>query len=123
MIGFFTGPIFPLAIAWSEYYLEMSAFSLTILFTGAASGSMLYQWATGYLIQYRGHESFVYVLLFYGVGVTVVYTILQTVVFRHGKQENGSKTLNLEDNLSKHNDLEVASSIAMKSYSKKDEKY
>ena len=123
LIGFFTGPIFPLTVAWSEHYLEMSAISLTILYTGAGTGSMLYQWATGYLIQYSGHDSFVYVLLFYGVGVTIVYAILQTVAFRHGKQENGSKTLNLEDNITKHNDMGRASPIAMQSYSKNDERY
>ena len=55
-----------------------------MLFIGSSLGGMLYQWITGFLVQYHGHESLFYVILFHGVNVFIVHGIMQFLASRHG---------------------------------------
>ena len=76
LFGFFLSPVFPAGLSWINQHVKMTGVAVGFVFTGSAIGGMVYQWLTGYLFEYYGTRSFMYVVFGYAVCISAVYVAM-----------------------------------------------
>ena len=97
----------------------MTSLAVSVLFIGSSLGGMLYQWITGFLVQYRGHESLFYVILFHGINVFIVHGIMQFLASRHGDRFLRSNDDTEEREIAKSRKKHVEDDVILQHYSSK----
>ena len=75
-LSLFNAPLFPTAMAWSDRYVQMTAIAVGLIDIGTGIGSFIFNWLTGYLIQYKSNESAMYV----GMGAVFTFTVLAVLL-------------------------------------------
>ena len=70
-------PMFPAGIIWFNSQLPLSTVATSIAFVGSALGAMLFSWLSGYLFEYHGPPSLMYLM----VGYAGVLTALCLLMF------------------------------------------
>ena len=73
-------PLFPNCLAWINLYLELKGMAVALVFIGSACGGIVYQWLGGYLFEFHGPRTIMYVLLCYAVVLSSVYALLLLLV-------------------------------------------
>ena len=86
VLGLFLSPIFPSGLAWSNMYVEMKGLAVTVVYIGASVGAIVYQWVTGYLFEYEGPATLMYVILGYALFISLTFILMVIVVRPHGKR-------------------------------------
>ncbi len=86
ILGLFLSPIFPGGLAWSNLYVEMKGLAITVVYIGASIGAIIYQWLTGYLFDYEGPATLMYVMLGYALLMALIFIFMVIVVRPHGKR-------------------------------------
>ena len=86
ILGLFLSPIFPSGLAWSNMYVEMKGLAITVVYIGASIGAIIYQWVTGYLFEYEGPPTLMYVILGYALFITLTFVMMVIGVRPHGKR-------------------------------------
>ena len=89
VLGLFLSPIFPSGLAWSNLYVEMKGLAVTVVYIGSSVGAIVYQWVTGYLFEYQGPETLMYVILGYALLISSTFILMTLVVRPHGKRFDG----------------------------------
>ena len=84
MIGFFTGPLFPTSMAWTDYHLKLTGLGITVNCLGGGVGGMVYLWIMGYFYEYYGPYTFPYEVLVYGILTLIISLALHFVGRRKG---------------------------------------
>lgn len=82
--GFFKSPLFPSCLGWINRYMEIKSMTITIVNIGSATGGMLIQWLTGYLFEYYGPPTFLYIIIGYSASIFLIFIIMHLVGSRHG---------------------------------------
>ncbi len=86
ILGLFLSPAFPSCLAWCNMYVEMKGLALTVVYIGASCGAFIYQWLSGYLFEYHGPSTLMYVMLGYALTLTSTFILMVVVVRPHGKR-------------------------------------
>ncbi len=86
ILGLFLSPVFPSGLAWSNLYVEMKGLAVTVVYIGASVGAIIYQWVGGYLFEYHGPATLMYVMLGYALTLTATFILMVIVVRPHGKR-------------------------------------
>jgi FHS family Na+ dependent glucose MFS transporter 1 len=89
-LGFFKSPLFPSCLGWANRYMEISAMTIMCVNVGSSAGGMIVQWLTGYLFEYYGPRSFVYILAGYSFMICLIFIIMHIVAKRHGERYSGT---------------------------------
>ena len=84
--GLFLSPLFPTALVWANQYVQMTAMGVAVGYVGSAVGGMIYQWLTGYLFEYHGPVTLMYVLFGCSVNLAVIFVVLQVLGSKHGNR-------------------------------------
>jgi FHS family Na+ dependent glucose MFS transporter 1 len=82
LLAAFLGPVLPAGISWCNHYVLMRGTAVAIVFLATGMGSMFYQWLTGYLFQYRGAHSVMYVILGFSIFLCLNFAFLLIIVRR-----------------------------------------
>ena len=82
LLAMFLGPIMPAGISWCNRYVLMKGTAVAVVFLATGSGSIFYQWLTGYLFQYRGAVSLMYVIFGFALFISIDFAVLMMIVRR-----------------------------------------
>ena len=74
--GLSLAPLFAAGIAWSNQYVEMRGLAFTVVFVGASIGAIVYQWITGYLFEYEGPQTVMYIVLGNSLLILVTFSLM-----------------------------------------------
>ena len=85
--GAFLSPLFPAGMAWANQYMEMTAVVTSVAFIGSAIGAMFFSWVSGYLFEYHGPRSLMYLMLGYAVFLCLFFIFIYVLARRHGKKK------------------------------------
>ena len=67
-------------MTWANQYLEMNHMGTMILCIGSSTGGLFYDYIPGYLYEYYGPESLLYVEVFYGTSLLVLVVSMTAFV-------------------------------------------
>ena len=79
-------PLFAAGLAWSNLYVEMKGLAVSVVFMGASIGAIIYQWLTGYLFEFHGPDTLMFVILGFASCITFTFVLLVAAVQPHGKR-------------------------------------
>lgn len=83
-IGFFKSPLFPSCLGWANRYMEISAMTIMVVNIGSATGGIFVQWMTGYMFEYYGPHTFLYIIIGYCIIIFCLFIIMHLIAHRHG---------------------------------------
>ena len=67
VFGSVLSPLFPASLAWAHFYVKMTAMMTALAFIASAAGAFIFSWLSGYLFEYSGKQSLMYIILGYAV--------------------------------------------------------
>ena len=108
LFGAVLSPLFPSCLAWANFYIKMSAKITALAFTAAAVGSFGFSWLSGYLFEYKGPSSLMYLMLGYAVTALSVFMVTFLVAKRKGQRDMHSS--GMEDDQGKE-EVEAAEKL------------
>ena len=85
-MGFFKSPLFPSCLGWANRYMEISSMTIMCVNVGSSAGGMIVQWLTGYMFEYYGPRSFVFILGGYSLMICILFIIMHVVTTRQGER-------------------------------------
>ncbi|XP_066276935.1 sodium-dependent glucose transporter 1A-like [Branchiostoma lanceolatum] len=80
ILGLFSSSVFPGGTAWANRYLDASSIVFAICVVGASVGSTAANYVTGYLFEYLGPRSMLYLFMGCGCALLVVFGVMQVSV-------------------------------------------
>ena len=87
LFGSVLSPLFPASMAWANFYIKMSAMMTALAFIASAAGAFVFSWLCGYLFEYEGPDSLMYLLLGYAITATVVFSVMYGIGRKKGKRD------------------------------------
>lgn len=82
--GFFKSPLFPSCLGWANRYIDMNSMTIMCVNVGSSTGGMLVQWLTGYLFEYHGPKTFLYLIVSYSAAIFVLFLVMDRVASANG---------------------------------------
>lgn len=99
-MGFAISLGFPSGMSWGNLNLKMNSVAVMVLLMGASCGGFIYHYLPGYLLQYVGPTTLMYVMVAYGVLLLINLAIMEFVSRKIGKKvrrKYNEKVLKAED--------------------------
>ena len=100
MFGSVLSPLFPASLAWANFYIKMTAMMTALAFIASAAGAFVFSWLSGYLFEYTGPQSIMYIILGYAVTASIVFVMMYMVGRKKGKRvmiESGRDCQSVQD--------------------------
>ena len=87
ILGVSLSPVFPTCLSWANLHINLKGVAVAWAFAGSACGGALYQWVSGYLFEFHGPETVIYVLFCYSILLTTVFILLTLLVKGMGRDD------------------------------------
>ena len=84
LLGALISILFPSGMSWGNLHLQMNSMTVMMAMMGGSVGGFVYHYLSGYLFEYYGPRSFLYVMLGYSLCTLCIYCIMEFVVRRKG---------------------------------------
>lgn len=97
--GFFKSPLFPSCLGWANRYIDLNSMTIMCVNIGSSTGGMLVQWLTGYLFEYYGPNSFLYLIAAYSVAIFILFVVMHLVASHHGGKYSRAEKVTISTRL------------------------
>ena len=87
LFGSVLSPLFPASLAWAHFYIKMTAMMTALAFIASAAGAFVFSWLSGYLFEYTGPPSLMYLMLGYAVTASLMFVLMYLVARKKGKRD------------------------------------
>ncbi len=84
--GTVLSPLFPACLVWANFYVEITAKMTALAFVSAAGGAFVFSWLSGYLFQYHGPPSLMYLIAGYAGCAFLIFLVMFLVARKRGKR-------------------------------------
>ena len=89
VFGSVLSPLFPASLAWAHFYVKMTAMMTALAFIASAAGAFVFSWLSGYLFEYTGPSSLMYLMVGYATTAFIVFTVMYLIGRKKGKRAMG----------------------------------
>ncbi len=90
-------PLFPGALAWANVSINMTAMATGVAFIATAGGAFAFSWLSGYLFQYHGEMSLMYLMLGYTVTAVMLFLVLLLLKRFYDRSDTQPRSLDVKD--------------------------
>ena len=87
LFGSVLSPLFPASLAWAHFYIKMTAMMTALASIASAAGTFVFSWLSGYLFEYTGPPSLMYLMLGYAVTASLMFVLMYLVARKKGKRD------------------------------------
>ena len=85
LMGFTISLVFPSGMSWANLNMQINSVGVMVLTMGGACGGFIYQYIPGYLLEYVGNRTLMYVMVAYAVLLAINFVIMEFVGRKIGR--------------------------------------